>query len=149
MEVQNLARGAWWISSPLESAAKAVTAKVRGGGMIWASPTKVAICLVDHNDSLLIGKKYNQDSIKLTVNNTMVDIHFSNGTISFVYPGLEEYNNLNYTLHLSKSDNDTVNLVVNHQYIEDCGNYYGITSLSYNSKLIEPSAGFVYKIVKN
>ncbi len=79
----------------------------------------------------------------------MVDIHFSNGTISFVYPGLEEYNNLNYTLHLSKSDNDTVNLVVNHQYIEDCGNYYGITSLSYNSKLIEPSAGFVYKIVKN
>lgn len=112
-------------------------------------PSNLEIYLVDKNDSLLIGKKYDQDSIKLTVNNTMVGIHISNGRISFLYPNLELYNNLNYTLYLSKSDEDTINLIVNHQYIEDCGYYYGITSLSYNSKQIEPLNGLVYKIVKN
>jgi hypothetical protein len=112
-------------------------------------PTNLEIYLVDNSDSLLIGKKYDQDSIKLTVNNKMVEIHISNGKISFMYPSLEEYNNVNYTLYLSKSDKDTINLIVNHQYIEDCGNYYGVTSLSYNSKQIEPIAGLVFKIVKN
>jgi len=112
-------------------------------------PSSVEIFLVDNNDSLLIGKKYNPDSIKLTVNNKMVDIHCTNGRISFVYTNMEEYNNLNYILYLSKTDEDTISLIVNHQYIEDCGYYYGITSLSYNSKQIEPLNGLVYKIVKN
>jgi len=112
-------------------------------------PSNLEIYLVDNNDSLLIGKKYNQDSIKLTVNNVMVDIHISNGRISFFYPNLEEYNNLNYTLYLSKSDEDTINLIVNHHYIEDCGNYHGVTSFSYNSEQIEPITGLVYKIVKH
>lgn len=112
-------------------------------------PSNLEIYLVDNKDSLLIGKKYNQDSIKLTVNNKMIDIFISNGRISFVYPNLEEYNNLTYTLYLSKSEEDTIKLIVNHQYIEDCGNYYGVTSLSYNSKQIEPITGLLYKIVKN
>ena len=55
-------------------------------------PINLEIYLVNNSDSLLIGKKYDQDSIKLTVNNTMVDINISNGRISFVYPNLEEYN---------------------------------------------------------
>lgn len=112
-------------------------------------PSNLEICLVDKSDSLLIGNKYDQDSIKLSVNNTTVDIHISNGRISFVYPNLEEYNNLNYILYLSISDKDTINLLVNHQYIDDCGNYYGVTSFSYNSNQIEPITGLVYKIVKN
>jgi hypothetical protein len=109
----------------------------------------IKIWLVDESDSLLIGKHYDQDSVKLTVNNTTVDIDISNGIIYFAYPSLEEYNDLNYTLYLSKSDEDTINLIVNHQYVEDCGNYYGVTSLSYNSKQIEPISGLFYKIVKN
>ncbi|MEI6174376.1 MAG: hypothetical protein WCR01_11555 [Bacteroidota bacterium] len=112
-------------------------------------PTSLQIYLVDKNDSLLIGRKYNQDSIKLTVNNKNIDIQISQGKIIFVYPDLVEYNNMNYLLSLSKNEIDTVNLVVYHNYVEDCGNYYGVGSMSYNSKRIEPVTGLVYKIIKN
>ena len=111
-------------------------------------PTSLEMYLVDKNDNLLIGKEYDPDSIKLMVNNSMVDIHVAEGRISFVYPNLEDYNNATYTLYLSKSDDDTINLIVNHQYVEGCGNYYGVKALSYNSKQIEPITGLVYKIIK-
>ena len=112
-------------------------------------PSILEIQLVDKNDSLIIGKKYSQDSIKLTVNNKNVDIQVSHGIISFVYPNLEEFNNFNYIISLSAIDTDTINLIVYHNYVEDCGNYYGVQSISYNTKLIEPITGLVYKIVKN
>jgi len=111
--------------------------------------SSLQIYLVDQNDSLLIGRNYNPDSIRLTVNNKNIDIQISQGSIIFVYPNLEEFNNMNYLLSLSKNDIDTVNLVVYHNYVEDCGNYYGVGSMSYNAKPIEPITGLVYKIVKN
>lgn len=112
-------------------------------------PTSLQIYLVDKNDSLVIGRKYDPDSIRFTVNNKNIDIQILQGRIYFAYPDLEEFNSMKYLLSLSKNDTDTVNLVVYHNYVEDCGNYYGVGSLSYNSKPIEPVTGLVYKIVKN
>jgi len=112
-------------------------------------PTSLQIYLVDKNDSLLIGRKYDPDSIRLTVKNENIDIQISQGRIYFSYPDLVEFNSMNYLISLSKNDIDTINLTVYHNYVEDCGDNYGVGSLSYNSKPIEPITGLVYKIVKN
>ena len=111
-------------------------------------PSYMQVCLVDNNDSSLIGKTFNQDSIKLTVENKLVDLQFYRNSILIPYQLLEEYNNSDYSLYLSMTDSDTINLVVHHQYQEGCGNYYGITSFSYNLQSISQIGGLTYKIIK-
>jgi hypothetical protein len=111
-------------------------------------PVFLQFYFVDKNDSNLIGKKYFPDSIKLTVQEKSIDLIYDHGSMLFDYEILEPYNNSTYLLTLSKTDVDTINLIVNHQYDGECGPYYGVTKLLYNSKSISQVTGNVYKIVK-
>ena len=114
------------------------------------APTLIDIGLVDKNDSLLIGNKYNPDSIKLIVDEKNVDVYVHKGYISINYAGLYIYNNMNFFLYLSKTDVDTLNLKV-HRYESECWNYYEeFGGLTYNSKIISPVSynEFEYKIIK-
>ena len=111
-------------------------------------PVYLHFYLVDKNDSLLIGTKYDPDSIKLTVENKSINLSFDHGSIFFNYQILEEYNHSNYYLFLSKTDSDTINLVVNHKWDGACGPYYGVTTFSYNSTPISHITGLTYKIIK-
>jgi len=113
------------------------------------SPRMMAIELVDKNDSLLIGKTYNPDSIRLTVDNTRLSIMIQHGQIQLFYAGLDIYNEANYFLYLSKSTTDTLKLTVSKHH-NKCGDYYDFDGLTYNSKNISPvpNTDIVFKIIK-
>jgi len=112
-------------------------------------PTLIQIGLVDKNDSILIGNKYDPDSIKLSVDEKNVTVYFYKGYMSINYYGFDIYNNKNYFLYLSNTDGDTLNLKVL-RYESECGSYYEFDGLTYNSKVISPVPynKFVFKIIK-
>ena len=115
------------------------------------APTIMQIALVDHNDSLLIGKKYIPDSIQLIAGNKKLNITVEKGFIIVNYGSLEIYNSDNYFLYLSKADTDTLNIQVNDVYNKDCDNYYPeLGAFQYNFKTISPDTynKFVFKIIK-
>jgi hypothetical protein len=109
----------------------------------------IQIALVDQNDSLLIGRKYHPDSIRLTVDNKTLYMDIEQGYIFLNSCILDAYNNDNYFLYLSKSDTDTLNLQIL-KYEGVCGTYYGFGGLKYNSKEISPVFynKYVFKIIK-
>jgi hypothetical protein len=114
------------------------------------APTFIQIGLVDNNDSLVIGKKYDPDSIKLNVDGKNVNVYFSKGYMIINYDGYDIYNNMNYLLYLSKTDVDTLTLKV-HRYESECWSYYDeFGGLTYNSKIISPVSynKFEFKIIK-
>lgn len=113
------------------------------------SPRMMAIELVDGHDSLLIGKKYLPDSIRLTVDNNNLSIKVQFGQIQILYAGLDIYNDANYFLYLSKSTTDTLRLTVSKHH-NKCGDYYDFDGLTYNSKNISPvpNTDIVFKIKK-
>jgi len=111
-------------------------------------PVFLQFYFVDKNDSNLMGKKYFPDSIKLTVQDKSITLTYDHGSMLFDYEILEPYNGSTYLLTLSKTDVDTINLIVSHQYDGECGPYYGVTKLLYNSKSISQVNGNTYKIVK-
>jgi hypothetical protein len=111
-------------------------------------PVIVGIWLVDKNDSSLVGKKYDPDSIRLSVENMSIDLQFDHGEIIFNYSSLEPFNKSTYYLILSKTETDTIKLVVNQQNDGDCGPYYSIDKFSYNSSTISKMTAWTYKIIK-
>jgi hypothetical protein len=113
------------------------------------APTLIDIGLVDKSDSLLIGNKYDPDSIKFYVGEKRVYVGFYKGYMSINYNGFDIYNNMNCFLYLSKTDVDTLTLKVL-RYESECGSYYEFDGLTYNSKVISPVPynKFVFKIIK-
>ena len=114
------------------------------------APTLIDIGLVDKSDSLLIGNKYDPDSIKFYVGEKRVYVGFYKGYMSINYNGFDIYNNMNFFLYLSKTDVDTLTLKVL-RYDSECWNYYDeFGGLTYNSKVISPVLynKFVFKIIK-
>jgi len=113
------------------------------------SSASIQIDLVDKNDSLLIGKKYDPDSIKMNVEGKNVSIYIYEGHMEIDYSGFDIYNNRNYFLYLSKTDTDTLNLKVL-SYENKCWSSYGFSGLTYNSKVISPVSynKFLFKIIK-
>jgi hypothetical protein len=114
------------------------------------APTIIQIGLVDRNDSLLIGKMYDPDSIKFCVGEKRIFVGFYKGYMSINYNGFEVYNNMNCFLYLSKTDVDTLTFKVL-RYDSECWNYYNeFDGLTYNSKLISPLSvdKSVFKIIK-
>jgi hypothetical protein len=110
-------------------------------------PQYIGVALVDSNDNLLIGPVYNPDSIKLTLDNKPLEIHFDKGYIVIYYGGMDIYNLRNYLLYLNYKDTDTLNLAVSGHYDDQCGSYYYFSGLKYNSKTV---GGYhlYYKIIK-
>jgi hypothetical protein len=99
---------------------------------------KILLTLTDSNDSVLIGKKYDPDSIRLSINNSRLYIYITKGVIVLNYYDWIKYNPEDYILYLSKEDQDTMNLSIRTEFYEECGGYNYIDSLLYNHKLIYP-----------
>jgi hypothetical protein len=93
----------------------------------------IRIMLVDKNDSNLIGKRYDPDSISLSVNHQSIAMDVENGSILIYFPGLQVHNSENYLLYLSKEDTDTLNLRVYEYSTKDCGTYFDFGGMKYNS----------------
>jgi len=112
-------------------------------------PAFVRIILTDQHDSLLVGKKYNPDSISLMANHEKISLSVEKGIITLHYAGLEKYNSENYWLTLSKTDTDTLRLTVT-KHSGSCWDYDEFSNLVYNSATVSPVSydKFVFKIVK-
>jgi hypothetical protein len=105
-------------------------------------PSLIEIALVDKNDSLLIGKKYDPDTIKLWgyIKDQRQDFYgnFNEGYITIFYSwdqGLDYTDN--FYMYLSKDDIDTVNLKSSVRQ-NNCGNFYDLQGVRYNSKEVVP-----------
>lgn len=110
----------------------------------------IQIILVDKNDSLLVGRKFDPDSVNLSVNNKLIMLSIYRGIITFNYNLGEQYNKDNYLLFLSKFDTDTINLTVNHYYNGNCWDYYKFNNFKYNFVNIAsvPYNDHCFKIIK-
>jgi len=106
------------------------------------------LTLVDKNDSLLIGQKYNADSIRLYLNDSTMHIYVECGVIFLNYTLWQKFNNKNYILYLSHSDQDTLNFLVKNVNTP-CGTILNVDTIYYNNKAIAPSNGILnFKIIK-
>ena len=113
------------------------------------APNIFNLVLKDKNDSLVIGKEYNQDTVKLTVNKKKADFFIYNGVISVHYDTLQPYNTDEYILYLRESDQDTLNLIITTHTPSECPKFLKLDSLYYNHKFIPSNKGdLTFKILK-
>lgn len=113
-------------------------------------PPVFNLVLKDINDSLLIGKEYSQDTVSLTLNNKKVNFFIYKGIITVTYDTLQPYSSGEYILYLSKSDQDTLNLIIKTHTPAECPEFIKLDSLLYNHKFMPPNQGdLTYKIIKN
>ena len=129
-----------------------ILASCRDSYVICGDPPyyQIQLTLVDQNDSLLIGSKYNKDSIRLTVDTDHLVTYIQKGILMIDFAGFEKYNAKDYLLYLSKEDTDTLNMDVDVHY-GPCGDPYWVFKvLKYNSKTITPVPGDnkLFKIIK-
>ncbi len=113
-------------------------------------PTLAGIELVDRNDSLLVGTKYDPDSVYLTVNNEILSISVDRGIIWISYGLPKHYLAQDFYLTLSAEDTDTLKFNAYAVTPEDCSTYWVFNGLNYNSKDLAPVQGvpLIFKIVK-
>ena len=114
------------------------------------APTLCNVVLVDKNDSILIGKKYSQDSVNLTLNDKKLNFYIYNGIITINFDTLQSHSGDNYILYLNFTDQDTLNLFVRTVNTTDCGSFRTLDSLDYNGKHIVPTQNkLTYRVQKN
>ena len=113
-------------------------------------PDFIEVALVDSNNNLLIGSVYNPDSIKLTLDDKLLDINFDQGYLVINYAGMDIYNLKKYLLYLNYQDSDTLNLSVSGHYDDQCGSYYTFSGLKFNSRNVAnvPGDNTRFKIIK-
>ena len=105
------------------------------------------LVIVDSLNNNLIGTKYNQDSIRLSVNNALIPLNFSNGTIIFNFTGFDSFNDLNYILKLNSDDSDTLNIKIR-KYTNQCWSGYAIDTMHYNNQVLHTSSANSYRLIK-
>jgi hypothetical protein len=112
-------------------------------------PNFIELSLVDSSDSLLVGKIYDPDSIRMSVNNEQADLYLQHGVIIINYAGFQQYSTGNFILYLSKEDQDTLNFNIHQVHTKDCGSYLTLELFQYNQKYIYPKDGhYSYRVVK-
>jgi hypothetical protein len=113
--------------------------------------TGIDLLLVDARDSLVIGKKYNPDSIRLSVKDVPIEMAVQNGVIHLNYSYFTQYNDENFILYLSKADQDTLNFIINKYNNGECGTVLSVGSFHYNKALLSPDPNgnnYTYRVVK-
>jgi hypothetical protein len=112
-------------------------------------PASCNIILVDNNDSTLIGTKYVQDSVELTLNGKKINYYIYNGIITINFDTLQNHSADNYILYLTYSDQDTLNLLISTVNTQNCGSYLNMDAVHYNGSDIPPNQNFTFKVHKN
>ena len=111
------------------------------------APFYCMLSLVDADNNYLLGKKYFEDSIKLSVDQSTIELYFSDSIIYFYYEGLEKYNESDYMFELNSEEIDTLNLTVR-DYITECWEGSALEGFRLNREEILPTGSNNYMIEK-
>lgn len=105
------------------------------------------LVLVDSLNHYLVGTKYKQDSIKLSVNGALIPLTFDDGLIVFNFAGYDSFNDMNYILKLNMDDSDTLNMRVR-KFTNPCWSGYAIDTMKYNKQIFQNVTANRYRIIK-
>lgn len=105
------------------------------------------LVLTDSLNNYLIGTKYSEDSVQLSVNKALIPFTFYNGAIVFNFNGYDSFNNSNYILKLNTNDSDTLSIEIS-KYSNKCWSGYEIDTMRYNSQILQNTSANRYRIIK-
>jgi len=104
------------------------------------------ILIIDHNDSLLVGKNYHPDSILLYHNEDTIDLWFDNGIVGFIYAD-KRLDNQDFILYLDYTDQDTITIHLK-EVTSHCRTTWLLDTFKFNSHVIQPFTANDYAIYK-
>lgn len=111
---------------------------------------KSTICeliLVDSVKNVLVGTKYDTDSIQLQVNKALIPLNFDNGIIRFNFAGYDLFNATDYILKLNYRESDTLNVKIR-MITTQCWTVFSIDTVSYNDQVLQSISENKYEIIK-